>query len=163
MSPPIRLARPDDGPALAELRWRWRVEERGESGMERDEFTEVFAAWMSEHARSHTAWIAEIAGSPTGMAWLARVERVPGPWRWARTSGNLQSVYVVPEHRGIGTGQLLVAAALDFARAAGMQYVTVHPSEKSFPLYRRAGFSESTGLLELRWDERTPMWGTTTV
>jgi GNAT superfamily N-acetyltransferase len=56
-------------------------------------------------------------------------------------SGDVQSVYVVPELRGSGTGSRLVAALLDDARAAGSRYVRVHSSPRAIPLYARAGFA----------------------
>jgi len=117
-----------------------------------DTFVAAFTAWMAEHAGSHHAWLAEASAAPVGMAWLAVVNRVPGPGRWLRLSGNLQSVYVIPERRGAGVGRLLVDAAIAMARDSGIDYVSVHPSERSFPLYRRARFNDYPGVLELRWD-----------
>jgi GNAT superfamily N-acetyltransferase len=132
------------------LRWRWRSEERGETGLSRERFVEAFADWMAEHWTSHLVWLAEADEAPVGMAWLAVVHRVPGPERWMRLSGNLQSVYVIPERRGSGTGELLVHAVVDRAHLFGLDYISVHPSERSFSLYRRLGFEESSGVLELR-------------
>jgi GNAT superfamily N-acetyltransferase len=83
------------------------------------------------------------------MAWLARIDRVPGPGIWRRVAGTIQSVYVLPDRRGHGLGAALVNAALDTARDRGFDYVSVHPSEPSFSLYRRLGFAESGGVLEL--------------
>ena len=149
----VRLAGADDGVSLAELRWRWRVDERAESGLERAPFVAAFARWTSDHAGSHLAWLAEDDGYPIGMAWLAIVERIPGPGEWLRLSGNLQSVYVVPERRGGGAGRLLIDAAVRAAKARNLEYLTVHPSERSFPLYRRVGFTDYPGVLELRFNE----------
>lgn len=105
---------------------------------------------MAEHRMSHLVWLAEADQIPVGMAWLAVVHRVPGPERWMRLSGTLQSVYVVPERRGSGNGELLVHAVVDRAHLLGLDYISVHPSERSFSLYRRLGFEESSGILELR-------------
>lgn len=150
MSISVRAAQETDAAALAALRWHWRVVERGEVGLPRAEFEERFAAWMHEHRESHLAWFAEANQVPVGMAWLAVIHRVPGPGRWRRLSGNLQSVYVLPEHRGSGTGALLVQAVIGHARDLGLGYIAVHPSERSYSLYRRHGFEESSGVLELR-------------
>jgi GNAT superfamily N-acetyltransferase len=119
--------------------------------MAKPDFMAAFIDWTLAHAGTHPAWLAEVDGAPAGMAWLAIVDRVPGRRLWSRISGNLQSVFVLPEHRNGGLGEQLVGAALEHARAQGMEYVSVHPSERSFPLYRRAGFAESPGVLELRW------------
>jgi GNAT superfamily N-acetyltransferase len=150
----VRPADVRDAGELAALRWRWRVEERGETGLEHLEFERQFAAWMADHPDTHRAWLAESADSAVGMAWLAVIERVPGPQRWRRLSGFLQSVYVAPESRGAGVGRRLIDAAVEAARSMGLDYLSVHPSEKSFPLYRRAGFAGYPGVLELRFGDR---------
>ena len=146
----VRAAGPGDDAAVARLRWAWRTEEAGEAGLALAEFTPAFAAWWHEHASSHLGWLAEVDGHPAGMAWLAVLDRIPGPERWERRSGSLQSVYVPPRYRGNGIGTALVAAVVDEAVRLGLDYVVVHPTERSFPLYRRAGFAEYPGALELR-------------
>ena len=88
------------------------------------------------------------------MAWLALVHRVPGPERFERLAGNLQSVYVAPASRGQGVGGALVDAVVAHARAAGLGYLVVHPSERSYPLYRRAGFVDTPKVLELGLSEQ---------
>lgn len=145
----VRRAGPDDAPALARLRFAWRAGERGESGIDEGRFHEDFSCWLVEHAASHRAFVAETGGEAAGMAFLAVVHRIPGPGRWNRLSGNLQSLYVLPAHRGHGLGAALVDAVVAEARREGLDYVVVHPSEQAFPLYRRAGFAESAGALEL--------------
>lgn len=103
------------------------------------------------------AFVADGAGSPTppvGMAWLAIVERVPGPARWRRLSGYVQSTYVSPRHRGRGLGSALIDAVIDEAVRRELDYLAVHPSERSFPLYRRLGFSGAGDVLELDLQDR---------
>jgi GNAT superfamily N-acetyltransferase len=148
----VRAASVDDASVLARLRWRWRVDERGEVAPSAEDFAAAFAEWFDAHAETHLPFLAVRGTEPVGMAWLAVVTRVPGPQIWQRLSGFLQSVYVVPEHRDSGIGARLVTAAIDAARSRGLDYIIVHPSERSFPVYRRAGFAESAGLLELRLD-----------
>lgn len=97
---------------------------------------------------SHTAFIADDNGMTVGMAWLATVVRIPGPEKWLRLAGNLQSVYVLPSHRELGLGGSLVDAVVSEALQCGLDYVSVHPSAMSFGLYERAGFAQSTGVLE---------------
>jgi GNAT superfamily N-acetyltransferase len=152
----VRAASGRDSRALAALRWAWRVTELGEAGMGRAEFDAAFAEWHRVHASTHLAWVAEDGTATVGMAWLATIERVPGPAAWTRLAGHLQSVYVLPAHRNAGVGAALVTAALEDASARGLGYVIVHPSERSFPFYRRLGFGETGRLLELRHGEARP-------
>ena len=151
----VRRAGPGDEPSLAQLRWEWRAMESGESGMGPAEFTGAFAEWVGQHRASHLAWVAEVDQMPVGMAWLAILDRIPGPEVWERRSGSIQSVYVRPERRDQGIGAALVAAAIDEAVQRGLDYLVVHPSERSFPLYRRAGFIDHAGVLELRLHPRS--------
>lgn len=118
------------------------------------DFLEAFATWLGEHAGSHVAFLATAGGEPVGMCFLAMVERIPGPGRFARRAGLLQSVYVRPERRGAGIGASLCHAAIEEAVRRGCDYLLVHPSERSFPLYRRLGFAETGDLLELDLRQR---------
>ncbi len=137
-----------DVAALALLRYTWCVDEGSESG-DPAGFAAAFGTWWTEHESTHRAWLAERGGEPVGMAWLGLLHRVPGPERFRRVSGNVQSVYVLATERGVGTGALLVEAVVAHARADELGYLTVHPSELSYPLYERAGFATSGGVLEL--------------
>ncbi len=152
----VRRASLADSDGLASLRWSWRVGERGERAVSQEEFRARFRRWMSEHEHTHQAFVAEFAGSLVGMAWLAVITRVPGPEIWDRRSGSLQSVYVLPSHRGHGIGGQLVIAAVSAGRELGLDYLAVHPSERSFPLYRRLGFGDAPGVLEMRLRPRRP-------
>ena len=147
----IRAAEAGDHDALVDLRFVWRVEEEDERGRSRAAFATEFLALMQANADTHRAWLAEDGGAPVGMAWLAIVRRIPSPERFTRLAGYLQSAYVVPRARGRGIGSALVDAVIEGARQQGLDYLAVHPSERSFSLYRRAGFSASDGVLELRF------------
>ena len=148
----VRTARVDDDAdidALARLVHAWRVVERDEVGLEFATYRAAFATWMREHASSHTAFIGELDNEPVAMAWLALVHRVPSPVNFVRTCAYVQSVYVTPEHRDRGAGSVLVGALVEHGRAIGLDYIAVHPSERSFPFYRRLGFAGTERVLEL--------------
>lgn len=143
----VRRADPADRPELARLRWEWRVGLGEEPSGTAELFASDFAAWAAENERSHVAFVAGPPGALVGMAWLALLERVPGPQVWTRRSAFVQSVYVEPPARGVGIGLALVRAALDEARARDVQYVTVHPTPASIPMYERAGFAPHANAL----------------
>jgi GNAT superfamily N-acetyltransferase len=146
--PTIRVATVADARDLAALRWTWRVDEEGEHGLTEAEFTASFTDWFRSHRDSHVAFIAKAGDSPIGMAWLAVIDRVPGPGVWLRLAGHLQSVYVLRVRRGAGIGSALVTAVLKEAADRGVGYVSVHPSQRSFALYQRLGFRSNDGVLE---------------
>jgi len=145
----VRRATAADARTLAELRWRWRGEEFGES-ITRDEFLALFEAWVLGHLDTHTPYLAEVDGEPAGMAWLMVADRVPAPDRPARRYGDVQSVYVVPSLRDAGIGGRLIGAVLDDARARGLEHATVHSSERAVPFYHRLGFRDGQRWFEWR-------------
>jgi GNAT superfamily N-acetyltransferase len=146
--PSARRGGLSDSGALARLRWTWRAVERGEKG-DPDQFRADFAAWVAHRHRSHVPFLVEVDGYAVGMAWLVVVERIPGPEKWTRLSGLIQSVYVMAEHRNGGLGGLLMRELIRGARTEGLEYLSVHPSPRSFPFYRRLGFTGEGDLLFL--------------
>jgi GNAT superfamily N-acetyltransferase len=126
---------------MARLRWRWSTEERGYSGTDSAAFVELFSAWVAEHLSTHLPFLAEADDRAVGMAWLMVADRVPSAVRGAhRRSGDVQSVYVVPELRSSGVGAALLDAVLSDADRLGLEHVTVHSSDRAVPFYQRAGF-----------------------
>ncbi|RII86444.1 GNAT family N-acetyltransferase [Clavibacter michiganensis subsp. insidiosus] len=127
---------------VAQLRWRWSVEESGTAPVTDEAgYLAATAAFAAAHARTHRCVVAEADGEVVGMGWLALTDRPPTPDDLSRVSGDVQSVYVLPALRGSGTGARLVAALLDDARARGCRYVRVHSSARALNLYARAGFA----------------------
>jgi GNAT superfamily N-acetyltransferase len=147
----VRRGTAEDAPALARLRWRWRVEEReATSDVSRESFVDFFTAWVIDHLRTHLPFVVEVDGALAGMAWLMLSDRVPSPDRMYRRTGDVQSVYVVPEHRNAGAGATLMNTVLAEARTRELELVTVHSSERAVPMYKRAGFRDDHTWLEAR-------------
>lgn len=136
----VRVAADAELEAVAGLRWRWVREESDEPLPEPGAYAAAAAEWARAHTGSHVPIVAIAGGEVVGMAWLAIQSRVPSPRALERRSGDLQSCYVVPEHRGAGLGRRLAAAVLDEARRRGLEHVTVHSSVEAIPVYERAGF-----------------------
>jgi len=90
---------------------------------------------------THVPFVAEVDGTVVGMAWLMLADRVPAPTRRHRRTGDVQAVYVAPEHRDSGVGAVLVGALLAEARELGLEHVTVHSSERAVQFYKRQGFA----------------------
>lgn len=153
----VRRASSGDYQKMAALRWRWRSEEGGESNADRHGWTEEFVGWLHDHESSHLGVVAIARDHLIGEGWLALVDRVPTvlatpPGHLGRRrSGYVQALYVEPEHRGTGVGAQMLELLLSEARSAQLSYVSVHPSARSFPLYRRAGFTDTDRVLQLRF------------
>ena len=144
----IEGATPHDLPALAELRWRWALENEGAPIVCRDVFHAAFADWALAHSASHHCTVARRGETVIGMAWLAVVPRVPSSRAPVRASGDVQSVYVVPADRNSGIGGRILAAVLARAFEAGLERVTVHSTAGAVTAYERAGFVASARLLQ---------------
>jgi GNAT superfamily N-acetyltransferase len=145
----VRRATAEDAPSLARLRWRWRIEERGEAGIDRDAFLEFFVSWVIDHLASTVPFVAEVDGRLAGMAFLAVSDRVPSPARMDRRTGDVQSVYVVPELRALGIGAQLMEALRRYAEDRELAFVSVHSAGNAVRFYERWGF---------RGNERWLMW-----
>ena len=130
---------------LAELVQQFGTEEQGAGA---PSFAQNLLRWMDAHRDSHVPFLALLpSGSAVGMAWLALTARGPRPGRTGRLCGDVQSVYVVPEHRDEGIGAALLRTVLQHGAALGMEHVTVHSSERAVSVYERAGFDSSAELL----------------
>ena len=146
-----RRAGDDDFAELAALRFEWRVDERGEHGLDATAFKRQMIEWMREHRTSHQGYLAARDGVNVGCAWLCVVDRVPAPAEFVRRSGIIQSVYVRASFRNVGIGSDLIRFVIDEARAMELSYLGLHPSERSVSFYERLGFAPYERALELRF------------
>ena len=146
----IRASRPDDMPAVADLRWRWSVDEGGATpGTTQESYRRAMSAFAAEHPDTHQCVVAERDGQVLGMAWLGLVGRPPTPDRpGRRLTADVQTVYVHPDLRGQGVAKRLVTALLDAADELGVERTSVHSSVEGETLYRRLGFGDARLLLQ---------------
>jgi GNAT superfamily N-acetyltransferase len=146
----IRASRPDDMPAVADLRWRWSVDEDGRAPVQTpEEYRRAMTTFATDHQESHRCVVAERDGVVLGMAWLAVNPRPPAPHvDGDRFAAELQTVYVHPELRGAGVAGRLVTALLDIADELGVERTSVHSSVDGERLYRRLGFGDARLLLQ---------------
>ena len=155
MDATFREADDDDIPALARMRSASTSEGGNPLLVEHAEYESRLGDWFAAHRRTHRAFLA-VAGAhdrAIGMAWLAVQERVPTPGvDGARTSADIQSVYVDPAFRGEAIGQRLIEFVLGVASDEGVEHVTVHSRARAVPMYTRAGFEHSHELLW--WEPR---------
>lgn len=142
----IRTAGTADVGSLAELLRQFA--HRDGTDDDRRRFATDLLGWWAAHRDSHLSFLAVLpSGAPVGMAWLALAARVPRPGATGRLCGDVQSLYVVPEHRSAGVGTALVGSVLRHAESLGLEHVTVHANEQARRVYDRAGFRPSGDLL----------------
>ena len=149
----IRRAEHADLAAIVQLRHEWTREEDGET--EDPDFEENLAAWFGREWSRRVIWLAEEGGRPAGMMNLAIYERMPRPGRALSRWGYLGNVFVLAAYRNRGIGSQLVSAALSYADQNGFVRVVLSPTERSIPLYERAGFGPADALM-LRTPPQAP-------
>jgi GNAT superfamily N-acetyltransferase len=144
----VRSATPEDAPALAALRWRWAVPDRAPDEGEAREFAGALRRWMVERGERSVCQVAVLDGELVGMVWLAVFDRAPNPGDLVRRSGDVQSVFVLPEHQGSGIGRRLMEAICTAADSLGVRKLTLDARDAAVPFYERLGFSARNGLMQ---------------
>jgi GNAT superfamily N-acetyltransferase len=140
----IRRAGHADLAAIVQLRREWTREEHGD--ITDPDYDENLAAWFARELPGRIMWLAEEGGRPVGMMNLAIYERMPRPGRALSRWGYLGNVFILAAFRNRGIGSQLVRAALDYADENGFARVVLSPTERSIPLYERAGFGPADAL-----------------
>ncbi|HEV7145972.1 MAG TPA: GNAT family N-acetyltransferase [Pedococcus sp.] len=101
-------------------------------------------AWI-ERRSSHPAWIAESGDQHAGLLQAAVLSDLPWPGRHEeshRQHGELvvQTLFVGRQHRGLGIGEQLLRAAVQWARDRGLAAVSLSARTHTRPMLERAGF-----------------------
>ena len=149
----IRRAEYADLAAIVQLRREWTREEDGD--IADPDFEENLAAWFAREWSRRIMWLAEVGRRPAGMMNLAIYERMPRPGRALSRWGYLGNVFVLAAYRNRGIGSQLVSAALNYADENDFVRVVLSPTERSVPLYERAGFGPADALM-LRTPPQAP-------
>ncbi len=149
MARDIRLAEPGDPAdvaAIAALRHAWTSEQAGVP-LDDDSYEERFAAWFERERHQRLTWLGLADGRPVAMLNLLVFTRMPKPDRDPSRWGYLANFYVLPRHRDSGLGTRMLAACTAYADEHGFVRMVLSPSERSVPVYLRAGFEPATSLL----------------
>jgi GNAT superfamily N-acetyltransferase len=147
----VRRVRPADVDAWARFRVALMVSERLIEDTEAAPLESTVARWLAGRLDSPTfgAFVAELDGRVIGSGGISLYENPPGPGPSTREA-YIMSMYVEREHRGRGAARAVLAALLDFARAAGgVGRVWLRALEMGRPLYLRAGFEARESYLQL--------------
>jgi GNAT superfamily N-acetyltransferase len=109
------------------------------------DFERHLAAWIATEGDRRTIWLAEIAGEPVGMASLYEYRRMPRPGRPDSRWGYVGNMFVREDRRNEGIGTALLSALIQAGQDRGYARLTVSPTARSVPFYRRAGFVDADG------------------
>ncbi|ALO13504.1 acetyltransferase [Streptomyces venezuelae] len=150
----VRQALAADAPVLARLRWAFKQEDHAGGPAAPARSVKQAEQWIRERLDSGRwlAWVVESGGEVYGHVFLHLIERVPEPYEDNTPTGYVTNFYVAPSQRNRGFGAALLTALKLHAQQRGMDTLIVWPSERSVPLYQRAGFQLSAELLENTMD-----------
>jgi GNAT superfamily N-acetyltransferase len=138
----IRLATPQDLDALLpmiEQYWRFEAIEGYEVGRMRNLLGRVL-----DDASLGRAWVATVYGEPAGYLLAVYVFSL----EFQGITAEIDEFFVVPQHRGLGIGAQMLAAAETLFRAEGCTNVSLQigrSNEAARRFYRSHGFDDRAG------------------
>lgn len=142
----VRLATPSDLDLLARLRATWTEENAGHP-IDDPEYSDAFEAWYAAEQHQRVTWIGELDGRAVGMLNLLVFTRMPRPGIPVSRWGYLANFFVAADARNSGLGRLMLDACTEYADAHDFVRILLSPSERSVPLYARAGFGPATEVM----------------
>jgi len=149
----IRMATSADWGALAEMRYRFRIEV-GSPIETKSRFVRRCTSWMKKHFGAKSGawrcWVIDDGRQLLGHVCVQVFEKMPNPVNEPEAHAYLTNFYVVPELRGHGLGKKLLNKALSWCRAKDVDAVILWATAESKSLYRRCGLVEPADILELR-------------
>jgi GNAT superfamily N-acetyltransferase len=150
----IRMAGPRDANTLATLRYEFRSS-FGANCEDDASFVERSVKWMQDRldqAGVWRCWIAECDGIAAGNIWAQLIEKIPNPMIEPEHLGYITNFYVHENYRDHGVGSQLFSAAMEWMKESDVDAVILWPTERSRAFYRRNGFSEAVGIMEMKLD-----------
>lgn len=136
----MRIAGEADVGLLAVLRRTWNEEHAG-AAVHAPGFNAAFRAWWEAEHPTRTFFLVEVDGAVVGMANVKRYDRMPAAGRAAGHWGYVGNVFVLPEHRNAGVGQVLMEEIQGWAGREGMAHLRLAPSPLSVSFYERLGYA----------------------
>lgn len=145
----IQLASSTDAAALAALRWQFKYEDHETTAPQVSSVQDA-ESWLRRKIDSGhwLVWIAMSGGEICGHVFLNHVERVPEPFAVNNPLGYVTNFYVTPSHRNLGIGTALLNALHQYTEEHTLNTLIVWPSDRSAPVYKRAGYKTPGELLE---------------
>lgn len=112
-----------------------------------DELGDYFLAKLKDD--SLVEWLLEENGSIIATAAVAFMEFPPTYTNPSGIKGYITNMYTSPTHRGKGIAMALLQKLVDEAKGRGVRKLCLGASEMGRPVYRRFGFSEMDGWMEM--------------
>ena len=147
-----RLSTESDIAALADLRWRLKMED-GETTDQSayDRYVKEYRERLGSDFRAGEVvhWVAVDKDRLVANMSVIIVTKIPAPGRPHAQWGYLTNCYARPEVRNRGVGGGLLGAVKSWAKSEQLEMLTVWPSDDAYSFYQRAGFKRPPDPLVL--------------
>ncbi len=146
----IRLATPDDAPALAEMRRRMFLD-IGKADDERiRRVIEAFVPWVSDAIRRerYVGWVVSAPGGEiVSNAGLMLIDWPPNTRDLNPIRGYVLNVWTHPDHRRRGLARRLMDVVMAEARRRQIRVLALHASDQGRQMYEKLGFQQSREMM----------------
>ena len=148
----IRLARPHDAVAIRSI-MSWFITNTTSSWRYKPMDLAETQQWLDRHMNrpEHQVWVADIGGRVIGYGCLSDFRAPEGYWPCAENS-----IYVLPEHSGLGIGSQLMERVLAQAVQSDLQVIVAaidSSNRESIRFHQRFGFVRSGYLRRVGWKQ----------
>lgn len=144
----LRKASCSDIPMLCKARKKQLIDEGLSADANIDaELTAYFEKTLADGTLIE--WLVEEDGQVVATDGLALMPFPPTYTNPAGTRGYVTNMYTAPSYRGRGLATQLMGKLFDEAKALGIKKLLLHGSEMGRPVYRRQGFQDKEGWMEL--------------
>lgn len=97
------------------------------------------------------AWIVELNNEPIGTVFVEVNRGLPTKSNISGIYGQLQGVYIKPEHRNRTLGTVLITEVVTDLRDSEFTYLQVEVNDDLIPLFKQIGFKAHGRLLRLTY------------
>lgn len=147
-----RIAEEKDFSELANMRWKFKIEEKDDNNQIKEEFIKECQDFFQQghKDKSWTHWIAiDDDNTITSNISIHHIRKIPKPNRFIDEYGYVTNVYTKPMYRGLGIGTKLMNCVKEWAIKKDFEILIVWPSSKSIKFYERNGFNNENDVMEL--------------
>ena len=151
------MATVDDANALTQMRWSFRIGERpGKAVHSETEFVAACSDFIKAGIKGGgwVFWIAEEDDKIVSHICIQIVSKLPRLDRLDILIGHIHNVVTIREYRNRGIGSELMRRVLGWASDFGILDLMVHPTERSIPFYKRAGFLADNEMMHWKFPEQ---------
>ena len=149
----IRLAASQDIPALAQMRWDFKIETKpSRAANDKPAFLNNYCDFLITHLQDPMikTWVAEEDNQLVAQVQLQICPQLPAPGNWNRALGIVSNVYTQPTHRGRGIARQILTTLIDDCKNNQVYKLELVPRTEAISLYQAVGFDWANNIMSLK-------------